>query len=146
MIRSSNQQTADGQGQISGINITPFTDVCLVLLIIFLVTAPTLTREKSVRMMLPKAVTATDAVPKTVTVHVAPNLQIDVNNEPVAPEGLMAVLKNIHDHDNTTLLVVKADENVPYQYVIFAIDTARQVGFDDFALATIPYDLGKPKL
>jgi len=56
MIRSHLRHT---HRQISEINITPFTDVCLVLLIIFLVTANTLTRESSVRLNLPKAVTNT---------------------------------------------------------------------------------------
>ena len=142
MIRARNQQASDGQ--ISGINITPFTDVCLVLLIIFLVTAPSLTHEKSVDMKLPQAVTPVSQIPKTVTVHVDRNLQFDVNNEPVTASTLMTKLSGYHKLDNTSLLVIKADENVPYRYVIFTIDAARQVGFDDFSLATREPDAAKP--
>ena len=52
MIRANTHQP---HSMISGINITPFTDVCLVLLIIFLVTANTLTRENNVQLKLPSA-------------------------------------------------------------------------------------------
>ncbi len=50
--------------------------------------------------------------------------------------NLLAVLQQRQQETNTSLLIVKADELVPYQYVIFAIDTARKVGLTDIALAT----------
>lgn len=132
MIRSKNQKI---NNQITGINITPFTDICLVLLIIFMVTANTLMRDNSVPINLPKATSSAKSMPKSVTVKIARDQRIFVNNVPVTAAALEPTLLH-HFNENTRILVVRADENVPYQSVIFAIDTARKVGIVEIALAT----------
>jgi len=58
--------------------------------------------------------------------------------------ALMPTLKQRHQQDNSRLLVVKADEKVPYQLVIYTIDTARKVGLDQIALATRQPEPEKP--
>lgn len=133
MIRS---KTLQKNTQISGINITPFTDICLVLLIIFMVTANTFVQENSVDISLPKAASASESLPKSVTVHIARGERFFVNDKPVECDSLQACLKQKYDEENMRLLVVRADEKVPYDSVMYAIDSARQVGIVDIALAT----------
>ena len=122
---------------ITDINITPFTDVCLVLLIIFMVTASALTKETSLRVNLPKSATATDALPTSVTVRITSDRHIFVNDIPVTSLADMeAKIAAYHKQFGTRLLVVRADEGIPYQMVINTIDVARKVGVDQIALAT----------
>lgn len=122
--------------QISGINITPFTDVCLVLLIIFLVTAHTMAKESSLRLNLPRAATAKAALPVSVTVKITHDGQVFLDNTRVTLESLGRHLKEARAQHGVELLVVKADEGIPYHYVVSTIDAARKVGFDQIALAT----------
>ena len=121
---------------IKDINITPFTDVCLVLLIIFMVTASALTKESNLRMNLPKASTAEAPLSASVTVRITSDQQIYVNDDLVTEATLKPKLKWLRDTVRTDLLVIKADEGIPYRLVIETIDFARQVGLDKIALAT----------
>jgi len=121
---------------IKDINITPFTDVCLVLLIIFMVTATTLTKGASMNVNLPKAVTADKPMSASVTVTIKPGPQFTVNNEKVAYAALAPKLKQLHDTYKTDILVVDADKGIPYQYVIGTIDIGRQIGYVHVGLGT----------
>lgn len=134
MIRSKRTKNIK---MITDINITPFTDVCLVLLIIFMVTASALTKETSLRVNLPKSTTSIDAVPTSVTVRITPDLHLFLNNNPVPTfSKLQSLIAANHAKFGTRLLVVRADEGVPYKLVIQTIDVARKVGVDQIALAT----------
>ena len=132
MIRTKRQ---DNSRRIYGINITPFTDICLVLLIIFMVTASALTQEASLNVELPKASTAEAAMPTSVTVRITRDQQLLVNKEPVTAAQLATRLKQFQAKYDTEVLVIEADEGVPYRLVISTIDTARQVGIAKFGLA-----------
>ena len=125
---------------ITDINITPFTDVCLVLLIIFMVTATALTKETNMRLNLPKAVTADSPLPASVTVKINHDQQMYLNYDQFSSQVTFAELetrlRELRTEHGARLLVVKADEGVPYRLVISAIDTARKVGLDQIALAT----------
>jgi biopolymer transport protein ExbD len=133
MIRSKSSRQVKF---ISEINITPFTDVCLVLLIIFMVTAPEMVRESQFHLNLPKATTAEAAMPTSVTVRITPEQQVYVNNAESSFATLQADIRAVHEKTGARLLVVKADESVPYKLVITTIDTARSVGVDQIGLAT----------
>lgn len=136
MIRT---KRSDKIRMIKDINITPFTDVCLVLLIIFMVTASALTKEKNLPINLPKAVQGQAPEAATVTVRIASESEIMVNEQPVKHEDLKAVLQaryQSYDKDNpNSVIVVKADENIPYRLVIETIDIGRQVGYARVGLA-----------
>jgi len=125
---------------ITDINITPFTDVCLVLLIIFMVTATTLTKESTLRLNLPKAVTAETPLPISVTVKITHDQQMYLNYDQysnlVTFATLESKLRELYTAHGAQVLVVKADEGVPYKLVIHTIDTARKVGLTQIALAT----------
>jgi len=142
MIRSKPLQAA--HKQISGINITPFTDVCLVLLIIFMVTA-NMFNENALHIILPKASPVQPVKqPTPVTVYVkyvdanhAPLYYVDDPINSISPAELASVLKlDKAQKNNTEQLIVKSDAKVPYQYIITAIDKASQVGLVKVSLST----------
>lgn len=126
--------------KIYGINITPFTDVCLVLLIIFMVTAPSLIekdRESSHNIKLPKA-TMTDALALSpLIVYIKRGPQIFINKTPVTFETMAAEIEKYpKGTDGSLTMVVKAEETVPYYLVIKTIDVARNAGVTETKLAT----------
>jgi len=121
---------------IKDINITPFTDVCLVLLIIFMVTASALTKEKSLELDLPESSTADVLLDSSVTVRIAQDQQLYVNDNPIAYTELPSRLKAMRDKYGTKWLVIKADGHVPYQRFISVIDAGRKAGIAQYGLAT----------
>lgn len=133
MIRTRRGKEA---ATITGINITPFTDVCLVLLIIFLVTAHSFARESSLSLNLPRAASARTPLPTSVTVKINREGQLFLDDARVTLGTLGERLKEARARHGVELLVIKADEEIPYRLVIATIDAARQVGFDQIALAT----------
>jgi biopolymer transport protein ExbD len=122
---------------ISEINITPFTDVCLVLLIIFMVTAPAMIKESNFHLNLPKAVNSdTVVLPSNVTVRITHEGAMYVNDTPVTHATLADAIAKVHAEKGARLLIVKADEAIPYREVINVIDVARSVGVDKIGLYT----------
>jgi len=111
------------------INITPLVDVCLVLLIIFMVIAPAL--SEGAMLELPKAVTA-DQKSKEVNPYelaVGVDGSIVLDKQKVEPEKLKAKVTELHAQDPKRALMLKMDHQAPYKKVreIFAL--VAEVGF-----------------
>lgn len=130
---------------ISGINITPFTDICLVLLIIFMVTATALSEESSLKIRLPKAATADTPMPSSLTVRIGADRAMFLNNFPVTMATLPAKMRAVQQQSDVKLVVVKADEHLPYQMVIDVIDVARNLGIEGIALSTRVPEAGEER-
>lgn len=120
---------------IQEINITPFTDVCLVLLIIFMVTMPKITLERSMKLNLPKAANQKELIQTPVTVSITHDRKILLNDEFVASFGdLQTKLAAIHLKDGSRRMELRGDEAIPYQFVVTAIDVAGKEGFDQVSM------------
>lgn len=119
---------------MSEINITPFTDVVLVLLIIFMITTPMLV-QPGIKVKLPKAQAAETDDDKTLTITIdsAGSVYLDNRRTDIGrlKERMQAKLFNRPD----TAVVVKGDKEVKYDTVIQVIDAAKQAGAKRFALA-----------
>jgi len=123
------RDTRGGRSTLSQINVTPFVDVMLVLLIIFMVTAPMM--EKGLDVNLPEVSDAPDlqarSEPLLVTVtregaiHVAGNR---VEN----PEKLIPVLRQILSQRTEKEVFLEADRTVPYGQVVQVMAAIRQAG------------------
>ncbi|HEX2951444.1 MAG TPA: biopolymer transporter ExbD [Armatimonadota bacterium] len=124
--------------QISGINITPLTDVCLVLLIIFMVTASALVnKESGFNLPLPKASKSTVLPSAPLVVRIEQGPKLSLNNKPATFENLGQMIEGYKPQDGNDLsIVIKADENIPYRYVIQTIDIAGKAGVSNTMLAT----------
>jgi biopolymer transport protein ExbD len=127
---------------ISDINITPLTDVMLVLLIIFMVTATFLVVEPSFDVRLPGAVTARSQPEpeRTITISVSQAGDLEVNGGAVERkhlvESLIAAARNLPPGER--LVMVRGDRDADYGTIVYVMDAARLVGLRQVALATEP--------
>lgn len=122
---------------LAEINVTPLVDVMLVLLIIFMVTAPLMTSGVSVD--LPK----TDAKPlnsdsQPLTVSINAQGKIYLQNEEVQLPELVAKLQAISQNDNERRIFVRGDKDISYGLVMQVMGTITQGGFTKVALLAQP--------
>jgi biopolymer transport protein TolR len=115
------------------INVTPLVDVMLVLLIVFMVTAPMIT--SGVNVNLPKASAASvpsDSKPITITVNSQD--QIFLQNSQVQLTGLVSTLQQISQNNQDTRIFVRGDKDVSYGDMLQVMATITQGGFTKVAL------------
>ncbi len=125
----------DESGIIAEINITPLTDVFLVLLIIFMVTSSVIANTGK-KVDLPEAEQASDTPPKAVTVTVDTTGLIQVNGEAVARDALRAYLKEALAATEDKMVILRGDREIIYGEAVFVLDEAQLAGAEGFALAT----------
>ncbi len=117
------------------INMTPLVDVMLVLLIIFIITAPVM--KHAVQLELPKAdAQAVQTQPAVVGLSINAQGQYFVNKEEVPAAGLTDRLKVEAIKVPQPQLQIHGDKAVPYQHVAMAMATAQQVGWRNMAFVT----------
>ncbi len=115
------------------INVTPLVDVMLVLLIVFMVTAPLITSAVSVN--LPKAnaaPAASDAKPIVITVNAQD--QIFLNNSQIPLTNLVSTLQQISQNNTDQKVFVRGDKDVSYGDMLQVMATITQGGFTKVAL------------
>ena len=120
---------------MSEINVTPLVDVMLVLLVVFIVTAPLLTQ--AVRVDLPKTV-KTDPAPDDHVTNLAIDAQgrITVNDQPQVAEGLETQMRTLLQADPELIVQFQADAAVPYGRVAEAMAIAHRAGITKLAFIT----------
>jgi biopolymer transport protein ExbD len=126
--------TLEEQG-FSEINITPFTDVVLVLLIIFMITSPFLI-SGAFQVKLPKAASAETSVSKGVEVYLTDQNEIVIDSKKITQEELIAHLKAAFVKEQTNDVVVKADKNVIHGNFIHLLDLLKTSGAQKILIAT----------
>jgi len=128
------------------INVVPYIDVMLVLLVIFMVTAPLLTQ--GIEVDLPKANSEPiedipNHQPLVLSVDVAGNLYINVGDnedEPATGKEVVARVAAVLRNRAETPILVKADRAVPYGNVVGAMVLLQQAGADNIGFVTDPLD------
>lgn len=130
------------QGAITGINITPLVDVCLVLVIIFMVTAPLLT-QPSLPVDLPKAHTAEGKEQKNTTITITKDGRWALNESEIKFEELGPTLREKLRESSDRYVIVRADRDTNYRFVLDAMRVAREAGAKDFSIATEQKPRGK---
>ncbi len=124
---------------LSEINVTPFVDVMLVLLIIFMVSAPMLTR--GVDINLPQALSAEAIEEQRITVSVDRRGQYYVQKEPIVDDLLVDEVKRLGGGAPSVAVYLEGDEAVAYGRVLAAMDALRSAGISRVALVTAPMRL-----
>ncbi|WON76444.1 TonB system transport protein ExbD [Serratia sp. UGAL515B_01] len=121
-------ENLDDSGELHEINVTPFIDVMLVLLIIFMVAAPLATVD--IRVDLPASSAKPQPRPeKPIFLSVKADKQLYVGDEPVSVEQLTRVLDQ-HTHSNKeTTIFFQADKTVDYETLMSVMDTLRGSGY-----------------
>ncbi|MES3026144.1 MAG: biopolymer transporter ExbD [Pseudomonadota bacterium] len=122
---------------LSEINITPLVDVMLVLMVVFILTAPML--NNVVRINLPKtaATAAPDAV-KAVTVSVDGHSQVFIDKRAIELAALEPELKGLLAANPELALSLQADETVPYKAVAKVMATISRSGVSKLSVLTAP--------
>ncbi len=121
-----------GAPPMSDINMTPLIDVMLVLVVIFIITAPLL--ASSIRLDLPKTDAATpNEAPKFVQVVVDKTGQVFLDDKPVAREVLASRLTLIAARNADTEVQLRADQTVPYGRVVDVMGVAQKAGLNRIA-------------
>jgi len=123
---------------LSQINVTPFVDVMLVLLVIFIITAPLLTH--AIRLDLPSAQAPASAEkPETITLSVVPSGALFLNNEPVAGiDALDARFAQAATGQPQPELHLRADRETRYQRIAEVMASAQQAGITKIGFVTEP--------
>ncbi|HBV40141.1 MAG TPA: TonB system transport protein ExbD [Erwinia sp.] len=118
----------DSNGEMHEINVTPFIDVMLVLLIIFMVAAPLATVD--VRVNLPASTSAPQPRPeKPVYLSIKADKQLFIGNEKVTQETLLAALQSQTQGNKDTTIFFQADKSVDYETLMGVMDKLRQAGY-----------------
>ena len=118
---------AGGSEPMSSINVTPLVDVMLVLLVIFIITAPLLAR--SIRLDLPESAAAAPGdVPAAVHVAVNREGQVFLDSRPITLEALGQALQTAAKASKDTEVQLAADRSVPYGRAVEVLGLAQQAG------------------
>jgi biopolymer transport protein TolR len=131
------------RGLVADINVTPLVDVMLVLLIIFMVTAPMMTQ--GVDVDLPE-VTAKPLPQKEKPIMITIDRQgeIRIDRVKVTREYLRQKLEKLSEEDQTRPVFLNADKDVAYGEVVKIMADVKESGFDKLGMITKPdYDLPK---
>lgn len=124
-------------GFMSEINVTPFVDVMLVLLIIFMVTAPMMTQ--GVDVSLPEA--TAEALPsdtEQLMVSVDDQEQVFINDIQVTVEALGEKLQRILSGRDDRQVYLKADKNISYGTVVRIMSEIKLAGVEKLGMVTLP--------
>jgi biopolymer transport protein ExbD len=127
----------DSSDVVSEINITPLVDVMLVLMVVFILTAPLL--NNAVRINLPKTSTTEPANPtKSVTVSVDGASKIYIDKREVDLAALEPELKSVVATNPELAVSLQADEGVPYRAVAKVIANIQRSGVTRLSVLTQP--------
>ncbi len=129
--------TDDDDGLISAINVTPMVDVVLVLLVIFMVTAPII-HAQGMPMDLPKASTG-ESIQTVFSVELTADGKTVVDSEPVSSDEAISRLAQAGKTKNADLrAVIRADKKVEHGRVIHVLDLLKRAGIAKIAFAVSP--------
>jgi len=122
---------------VTGINVTPLVDVGLVLVIIFMVTAP-LFELPSLPVNLPKTHTKEGKEKENITVTITQDGKLAVNEEEVASNNLKTVLENRLKLSTEKHLILRADKESLHGDLLLVMRLAKELGAKSMAIATEP--------
>ncbi len=122
-------------GIIAEINITPLTDVFLVLLIIFMVTSSVIANTGK-KVDLPEAAESSQTPPKAVNVTLTKEGGVQVNDQAVRIEDLRVHLQKALDASEDKTVILRGDKEVVLERAVYVLDQAQLAGAEGFAIAT----------
>jgi biopolymer transport protein ExbD len=129
----------DALGEIHEINVTPFIDVILVLLIIFMIAAPLATVDVAVDLPTSNAVRQ-PRPEKPIFLTVKSDSTLALGDTPVTREGLQSALDALSNNDRGMRIFLRADKSVPYGELMNVMNVLRTTGYLKVALVGLESD------
>jgi biopolymer transport protein ExbD len=118
---------------IADINIVPFVDIILVVLIIFMITTPFIVKP-SININLPKAASGEDTTPSQLTITIAADGKALLNGKDSTDDEITAFAKTSVAAKPEMQAIISADKDVPHGRVITIIDLVKSAGIVKFAI------------
>jgi biopolymer transport protein ExbD/biopolymer transport protein TolR len=126
------------QSSLSEINVTPFVDVVLVLLVMFMVTAPIL--QSGIEVNVPKTKTVKEITEERLVITIDKDQRVFLGNDPVNINEIAARLHaKIRDPKGLSIFI-RSDENVPFGAFATVMDAVKQTGITNVSIVTQPLD------
>ncbi|MGB9005645.1 MAG: biopolymer transporter ExbD [Candidatus Aminicenantales bacterium] len=128
---------------LSEINVTPFVDVMLVLLVIFMVTAPMM--QSGIGVNLPQAETESSPAEEGLILTITKDQYIHIGESVINIQLLERTLKNYFAGRQKKIVFVQADKDLSYGYFVETLDIVKKAGADLVGLVTEPKEIGRKK-
>jgi biopolymer transport protein TolR len=125
-------------GLNSDINVTPLVDVCLVLLIIFMVVTPMLQKGVPVNLPVTEDPEKTPDTEKQLQISVKADGSVYLGSQVVLKQQVQSELEKIHERTPDREIAVKGDKLVKYGSVLDVLKSCREVGFNNVGLIAQP--------
>ena len=129
-----------GQNMITDINVTPLVDITLVLLIIFMVTAPMIVNNPSIKVELPKAASGDETLKSTLALTLqrdpAGGYSLYANGEKTDETKVRDMIPAMLQKNKDLQAIIAADKGISYGDVVHVVDLVKTLGVHKFALNT----------
>ena len=126
------------QSSIADINVTPLVDVVLVLLIIFMVTAPVL--QSGIEVNVPKTRTVKEVTEERLVISINKQQRVFLGNDPININDIKTKLRQkIRDPQHQSIYI-RADEDVPFGAFATVMDSIKGAGITNVSIVTQPLD------
>ena len=135
--------TANGRTQsaLADINITPLVDVVLVLLVIFMLTAPVL--QSGIEVAVPKTKTVKEITEQRQVVTIDRDQRVFLGDQPINLADLPARLRQPSSDHVKQVIYLRADEKVPFGAFAAVMDAVKQAGITNVSIVTQPIQENK---
>ncbi len=126
------------RSSLAEINITPLVDVVLVLLVIFMITAPVL--QSGIEVAVPKTKTVKEITEQRLVLTIDKSQQVFLGDAPVNVHELAKKLQDRGVDPSTQVIYLRADENVPFGAFAAVMDAVKQAGITNVSIVTQPLE------
>jgi biopolymer transport protein ExbD/biopolymer transport protein TolR len=124
------------RSSLADINITPLVDVVLVLLIIFMLTAPIL--QSGIEVDVPKTKTVKEITEERLVISIDRQQRVFVGNDPININQIPDLLRRKVRDPQRQSIFLRADENVPFGAFATVMDAVKQAGITNVSIVTQP--------
>ncbi len=126
---------------LADINVTPLVDVVLVLLIIFMVTAPVL--QSGIEVAVPKTRTVKEITEERLVITIDKDQKVYLGNDPININDIGAKIhEKVRDPEGQAIYI-RSDESVPFGAFATVMDAVKQAGFGNVSIVTQPIQAAK---
>lgn len=126
--------SGDSNEAIADINVVPLVDIILVVLIIFMVTAP-MFMKPTINVNLPKAASGDQTAPSKLNIALTADGRINLNGSFVSEEEVRAKAVEEVTKNTEVQAIISADKDVPHGKVVGVLDIVKSVGVKKFAIS-----------